>query len=436
MKRIIPSVFLVLITSLYLFPFVCSYFPIMNTKMALAAGSLILLIINISKGQTGQIDNHLFIASVYALIVSLIGFTSVVLNNATDYTYASYIMSMWVWLGGAYFVISAIKVVHGKCSILHLCNYIIAVCVAQCTIALMVDSIPAVKDWVDGFVIGEGFMGTNKDRMYGIGASLDVAGMKFAATLIMIAVILNKIQNTKLQKYQTFYIISFLYLFVVGSMIGRTTGIGAIISLVYWGSTNITKLNFRSSVFKISIIIISIGIISTIYLYNTSPAFYTNVRFGFEGFFSLIEKGYWETNSNNHLANMIKWPDNMKTWIIGDGYFNNPLDSNPYYIGKGIGDFYMLTDIGYCRFIFYFGIVGLSSFMLYFLKIKKLCSERFESFNTMFTLILILNFIVWIKVSSDLFVLFAPFLIISQDENDDYMKNMGLIEDEQQSLAS
>ena len=38
----------------------------------------------------------------------------------------------------------------------------------------------------------------------------------------------------------------------------------------------------------------------------------THLRFGFEGFFSIYEKGHWETNSNNILKNMVIFPDNMK----------------------------------------------------------------------------------------------------------------------------
>lgn len=59
------------------------------------------------------------------------------------------------------------------------------------------------------------------------------------------------------------------------------------------------------------------------------------------------------------------WPDNPMTWLIGDGYFNNPINSNPYYIGPASTNYYMGTDVGYCRFIFYFGLIGLSAFCLY-----------------------------------------------------------------------
>lgn len=50
---------------------------------------------------------------------------------------------------------------------------------------------------------------------------------------------------------------------------------------------------------------------------------------------------------------MYVFPDNLKTWIIGDGYFNGPEDSDPYYTGEiwDIG-YYKGTDVGYLRFIF------------------------------------------------------------------------------------
>lgn len=86
----------------------------------------------------------------------------------------------------------------------------------------------------------------------------------------------------------------------------------------------------------------------------TNPVFYQQIRFGFEGFFAWIETGRWETNSNDILLNhMLVFPDNMKTWLIGDGYGANPTENDPYYIGKAYHGFYMGTDIGYLRFIFF-----------------------------------------------------------------------------------
>ena len=80
---------------------------------------------------------------------------------------------------------------------------------------------------------------------------------------------------------------------------------------------------------------------SFIYRYNASAAFRENVRFAFEGFFSLAEKGTWDVHSNNILKNMYVFPDNIKTWIIGDGYMENPRSTDPYYVGKIYGGYYM-----------------------------------------------------------------------------------------------
>ena len=119
--------------------------------------------------------------------------------------------------------------------------------------------------------------------------------------------------------------------------------------------------------------------------------------------------------------NMYVWPDNLKTWMIGDGYFNNPLDTNPYYIGRGAGAaYYMHTDVGYCRFLFYFGLTGLVLFILYFYKVASVCATRLSRYKSLFFLLLLLNFIVWFKVASDIFLVFALFLCLSNEENQKY----------------
>lgn len=122
----------------------------------------------------------------------MIGFIAVVWNDTHDYTYATYLVSMWVWVSGAYVVICTIRGLHGGISVGLTCNYLIAVCAAQCLIALAMDQYPPLKHFVDGFLGSTGFMGKMEDRIYGIGASLDVAGSRFSAALIMIVPLLTK----------------------------------------------------------------------------------------------------------------------------------------------------------------------------------------------------------------------------------------------------
>jgi hypothetical protein len=119
---------------------------------------------------------------------------------------------------------------------------------------------------------------------------------------------------------------------------------------------------------------------------------------------------------------MIVFPDNVKTWIIGDGYFHGPSETDPYYVGPTMVDFYMGTDVGYLRFIFYFGIIGLIAFMFFFFKCGQECAKKFHKYSILFSLFVILNYIIWFKVSTDIFLVFAIFLCISKEDNDAYEK--------------
>ena len=157
-----------------------------------------------------------------------------------------------------------------------------------------------------------------------------------------------------------------------------------------------------------------------LYRYNSDVKFKEHIEFAFEGFFSLAESGEWEVTSNNNLKNMIVFPESLKTWIIGDGYIENPRVTDPYYVGPTYSGYYMGTDIGYLRFIFYFGIFGLLMFMYFFYKVAGVCAGRFTGYSKMFWLILIINCVVWLKVATDIFVVFALFLCIPQEDNDAY----------------
>lgn len=422
MTQILSFLLLSILTSLYFFPFEFVFFPGVNTKMALAGFGVVLLLFQLARQQKSVINRDFFHLSLIAGLMSLIGFFAVTWNDTYDYTYATYIVSMWVWLSGAYVVTQAIKRIHGHISVELLCNYLIVVCVAQCLIAFAMTQNPSLKNFIDSFLGSTGFMGKMENRIYGIGASLDVAGSRFSVILVMIISILMKISTTEKKKYIGFYFIAFFVIAVIGNMISRTTTVGIIFALVYLlymsriytFQLNVNTLRILGWFLGILLVIVAL----MIYGYHTNLAFHKNLRFGFEGFFSLVEKGRWEVHSNEILKNMYVFPDNLKTWIIGDGYFNGPDDVDPYYIGERwkVG-YYKGTDVGYLRFIFYFGLMGLMSFSFFMCKVAKVCMNRFASYRSLFLVILLLNFAVWFKVSSDIFLVFALFLCINEEDN-------------------
>ena len=427
------------ITSFYFFPFEFVFLPGINTKMAMAAVGLVLLGVQMAQSRNAILNRDFFILSLWALGVSLAGFVAVVYNDTHDYTYASYVMSMWVWAGAAYVVVELIRKVHGKISVGLVAHYLIAVCVLQCILALLIDRIPAFEQTVNSLVSGLGFVELNTldkmNRLYGIGASLDVAGTRFSAILVMIAFLVTRLESKKQNLYLPFYIIAVFIIGVVGNMMSRTTTVGLILFIIY--------LVYKSRIYVLKIspevktifywlmgsLLVLIPIL--IYLYHADMDVRNNLRFAFEGFFSLAEEGRWNVHSNEMLKNMYVFPDNMKTWIIGDGYFDNPYnsESETYYVGPNWAGFYQATDVGYLRFIFYFGLLGLFLFSFFMCLSGKVCMQKFKKEKALFVLLLMVNFIVWFKVSTDIFLVFALFLVFfpEEEENSDE-KNATCIE--------
>ena len=415
---------LLIVTSFFFFPFEFTFLPGLNTKVLLAAMGLVLFVARAAASRSASLDRDFFVLIVFASIVSLSGIISVVYNATTDLSYASYVVSFFVWMGGAYFVVSSIRFLHGKVTPLMVINYLAAICVVQCVIALLISRNPLVKDFVDSFLGGDGFMGKLENRMYGIGCALDVAGLKFSCVLVAISfVVMNGLCQPKLQT--TIYWIAYLVIAVVGNMIGRTTSVGVVVSLIYilvhcifYGYREFLK----SHVLPLLLLMVVL-LPLLIYLYNNSPKTREDLRFGFEGFFSLAETGRWETNSNNRLSDMFVLPDNPKTWIIGDGYFDNPY-SDPNFNGDNPTEFYKGTDVGYLRFIYYFGVIGLISFVVFFLVAFWECASRHRKYAILFLMILTINYIVWVKVSSDIFLIFSLFLCIPSESDEGTEQNV------------
>lgn len=429
MVRIFGIIFAGIITSFFYFPFPFRFFPVTNTKNILAGIGVGLFLCRMARTQNGIIRRDFVELTFWGIGVSLAGLLSLTINDTQDYAYATYVRSMWIWISAAYVVVNVIRWVHGKISVPILINYLLGVCVFQCIIAILIDNVDFVKDAVHTFLPPMDFM-ENVNRLYGIGASLDVGGSRFAAVLIMTAYIIASIDFTIYKKYLVWYIWGAIVVSIIGNMIARTTTAGLLLAglLFFFRKWYVDKALFVISTKEVirKIILIAVVILPIIiYLYNTNDVFRHDLRFAFEGFFNLFETGEWNVASNNKLKTMYIWPDNFKTWLIGDGYFDNPFYLDPYYSGPNYDGYYKATDAGYLRFIYYFGMLGLTIFMLYMYRVYNVCVSKFQRYKLMFLFLLLLNFVVWIKVSTDIFLVFAPFLLIEHlDENVDDKVNI------------
>jgi hypothetical protein len=59
-------------------------------------------------------------------------------------------------------------------------------------------------------------------------------------------------------------------------------------------------------------------------------------------------------------------------------------------------------------------------------KATDICIKRFKDYKAMFLLLLAVNMIVWLKVSTDIFLVFAIYLCIPKEDNEEYNKSIAL----------
>lgn len=385
-----------------------------NTKLMLAVAGLVVLPFVFARRNRPKADNGLIRLTAWALGVSLTSYAAITVNGTSDFTYVTYVVSMYVWLVAAYTVIETIKASHGKCTFPILCNYLVILSVFHCIFALLIDQYAFFANLADAIEGSHAWMKSIK-RLYSVGAALDTAGVHFSLVLVLLAYRLINMQE-KEGWLIPFYIVAFIIIAVVGSMIARTTYVGVIIGLAFMAYRSIPDFKTYKRLWRWVAVMVACAIPIVTFLYNTNASIHYNIRFGFEGFFNLVENGKWEIGSNKQLRNMIVFPETMKTWIIGDGYMVNP-ESDPYYTGEITVGYYKNTDIGYLRFIFYSGIIGLLTISAFIICAARNCMHRIPKYSVLFLMVLMVHFCVWLKVSTDSFLIFALLMFLDKQES-------------------
>jgi len=383
--------------------------PGINTKMILAILGLLFAFLTLAKKGEFLIPKELLILVLLSSGVSIIALFSQVFNHTADSTYVTYIISFATWLSAAFSVCYCIRWTHGRIDVPLVIYYLTAVCVFQCILSLVIEYNPIVQRLVDSYILqGQDFL-HQIHRLYGIGASLDVAGLRFSLVLTTIAYILGSGKLSTRGAY--IFISSFIFITVIGNIIARTTFVGTGIGLAWIiVSAIIPKSDNSMNFFLPWIILLIIGSVISFLLYNFDYSFRELFRFAFEGFFSLFETGEWQIDSTDKLSTMVVFPESLKTWLVGDGYFaNSRYDIN--YLGDATDrGFYMGTDIGYLRFIFYFGVIGLMLIMAVIIYSAVVCMQQFPKDKMVFVLTLLVGLTVWFKIATDAFLFFALFL--------------------------
>lgn len=392
------------LVSCYFFSFGFTFLPPnINTKIILAGIGAPLLFVQLLRSQRIEMSRQLFTAAALAIVFSMVCYIATDLNRTDDFAYATYYMSFAIWLLAGYTVVYVIRKVHGIVDFHVLTYYLAAVSLGQCVLALWMDSAPAVQSFVDRYVEQGQAFAQEVDRLYGIGASLDNAGVRFSLVLIMLSALFTRDLFQKRNMLLTVVLlILFFALFILGNIISRTTSIGGAFALIYmFFSTGLFNRIIRMEFirfFTILFILMLVAILLAMYFYDHNPLFRGYMRFAFEGFFNFYETGEWRTDSTDKLSmNMWVWPTDTRTWLIGTGLFDGWIFN---------------TDIGYCRFVLYCGIVGFSVFASFFIFNALAFMAKYKKYKLVFLLLLAFSFTLWFKVSTDIFLIYALFYCI------------------------
>ena len=396
MRRFLVGLFLTVVVSFYVFPFSFTFLPqSINSKILVAVFGVLAFIFDGIKKNGVYFSQYTIFGAVLASAFSI--WCLICITNTSNYNtiYADYIVSYATWLAGAYGVYALLRLEYGKVDLEIITRYLALVGVYQCVTAVMIDNIPPFQGLVDRYIeLKQDFLHRGH-RMYGIGAALDPAGIRFATILVMIAHQFSTNPNVRNNSlYQTTDLVAFAIITIIGSVISRTTTIGAVLGIGY---IIIALFRMRKGGFVTVrmvqrffwFILVMTGIIvAAIYFYQNSATFKEYLRFGFEAFFNWVETGEFTTNSTEVLETMWVWPSDLHTWIFGRGTF---------------GIYENGTDIGYCNFTLYCGLVGMIIFSIYFLYCHFAMAKKYREFTLTACLLTAITFIVWIKVTTDIF---------------------------------
>ena len=382
-----------------------------NTKMIVAVMGLVWFAYDnlLRRSRRGvQLPQVMVVGLLFAGLYSIINILAIEVNGTDDYTYANYITTFLVWVFSVYPAIALMRITHGSVTLPILTHYLVAITLFQCATGLIMDNSPAFDEFNSKIVLWERDFFDRIERIRCFSTSLDLAGVRFALVLILIMALLTTDDSVRTNKGAALYLLfSFFVITGIGNMVARTTFTGTAVGLLLVCLQGITNFGRRAQgggyliwwFIIFSILMTAIGV----YLYNTDEYYHDLLRFAFEGFFNLVEKGEFTTGSTEVLETMWVWPSDTKTWIIGSGIY---------------GSWAYGTDIGYCRLILYSGLTGFVVFALSFVYYAYYFARKYPRYVWLFVAYLAMTFIVWMKVSTDILMIYAFFFWFTAEESD------------------
>lgn len=323
------------------------------------------------------------------LPVAIVAALSIIGNHSHDFYFVKWAMTNMFYFFGAYLMFQLLRGAFRDFSFGRLVDLLVMCAVVQLSLALVMYFSPEVKNTLQPLIheseIAKEAMERAATRLVGFGTHFFVSGTTHAFILIMIAFsfTLRKVSHLK----SVVLILSFIFISIVGTVMARTTLIGVLLAIL------IVSLMRKGKKYFIPGLVVSTIIcgMSLFFLGSMSEEMDALFNFGFESFINFQKTGSFATHSTDSMFRMYKFPTTWETWLIGDAI---------YEAGNG---YYMNTDIGYCRLIFYFGVIGFITYMWFeYYILKKIFPPQIYG-NIIWSILLCFVFAINGKGTYDIF---------------------------------
>ncbi len=400
---------------LFIYPFKITGLPV-SFRVLFAAFGGALLMIRLLALRNIYFSGKIFKLYLAVIPVCFISAISVfVVNNTVDIEYVNFWLLPTLCLFSAYFVISFGLYAIAGFDFFKLAKFYIAVVLAQAVISVFMFFNTSFylallsMQQMDAMDMAKSQTAAGS-RLLGLGASFMIMGIINCIALLLIAVLL-KYQKLRLS-FRIYLIISYLIIFTVGMMQSRTTVVGLLVSVcyVFFSSLHVSLVGVKKA-YKVLGGIVAVSLLLLLFIRIFAGDFIKKneqiINYGFELLVNYQETGKFESASTNDLERMYIMPTSLKTYIAGDGRFN-------IVPGVPISGYYMHTDVGFLRMLYYFGIPGLFFFMLYqFLLTKYSFTVPLPGYKVLIFYFFLLVILWNLKNILDTNVLFTPFCMLN-----------------------
>ncbi|WP_429158082.1 hypothetical protein [Aeromonas media] len=336
---------------------------------------------------------------------------SILINGTSDFEFIKYPVSIIAILFGAYALIRIFEIMDIPCDFNYIAKLFIGVVFIQSVVALLMFIIPSFYELMTSIQVisidEAGKMSSLSEmRIIGFGSQYFGAGITNGLALIILAYLIRvgEYDSTMLKASAMF-----LFIFAVGIGMARTTFIGFGIALLLLLPCS-GLLKFNLALVKRNVMLLlsvsAIMLLAVIFVYVLFPKIIVSIapifNFALEMFLNYFESGSLTTESTSQLATMYIFPTNIYTYLIGDGLYT--AEDGLYYMG---------TDVGYLRILFYFGVFGVILFLSLQYSLLSVSMRRIKDGNVLFAFLLLYLMILNFKGFADLAPVLALFFTVS-----------------------